>query len=119
MKTLGYRASLGSVACLFLAPVWLSPLAQAQESTSPNSYPAAVEEDYLQGCQRKAVEAGIPEGVVQNFCRCTLNKLRSRYDVEQFRQLREQARTSNNPPKAFTEVGMACFGELSSFSSSD
>lgn len=119
MKRLGCRTSLGSIACLFLAPMLLSPLAQAQESTSPNSYPAAVEEDYLQGCQSKAVEAGVPEGIVQNFCSCTLNKLRSRYSVEEFQQLREQATTSNNPPKAFTEVGMACFGELSSLSLRD
>jgi hypothetical protein len=116
MKFLFRRASLASLAYLSVSSVLLSPLAQAQQSISPNSYPPAVVEDYLKGCQSKAIEAGIPEGIVQNFCSCTLNKLRSRYSVEEFEQLRDLARTNEKMPEAFTEVGMACFGELSSLS---
>jgi hypothetical protein len=104
------------LAFLAVAPLLVADLAKAQQPTSLNRYPTSVVEDYLEGCQRQAVSAGIPESLVKNFCSCTLNKLRSRYTVEEFRQLRDRATTASETPQAFTEVGMACFGELSSLS---
>lgn len=112
------RFSRSSLAFLSVAPLLLTSaaLAQSQQPTSSNQYPTPVVEDYLEGCQRKAVNAGIPESLVKNFCSCTLNKLQARYTAEEFQQLRDRATTASETPKPFTEVGMACFGELSRLS---
>lgn len=107
-------ALLTSIALIYSFPSLANAQQQASSVATSNVYPQGVIQDYMSRCRQRVLDAGLSSTQAQNLCSCTLNKLRSRFTSEEYIELRQRAVETGRTPKAFTQVGMMCFGELSS-----
>lgn len=117
MKTMISKPTLMSTVLLtavsLLGPSGVLANPTPQSKQAQNQYPSAVVNGYINACQKKATASGLSASQATKLCRCTIQKFQSRLTISQFQELNRQAR-QGNPPAVFTEVGMECYGELSS-----
>ncbi|MBE9116342.1 hypothetical protein IQ249_10575 [Lusitaniella coriacea LEGE 07157] len=78
-----------------------------------NSYPQSLREDYLKSCKGRAAREGVSAEQAQKLCSCTLRRFQNRFTREQFVALNRRAAQTRRTPQAFSEIGMACYRELS------
>ena len=87
-------------------PTILVPLPSSAEN---NQYPQEYVADYMNSCAENAIARGLPPEMAPELCSCTINKFQSKYTLDQFTQLRQQA-DANEPAvvESFLEVGFQC-----------
>ena len=74
-----------------------------------NQYPQEYVADYMSSCLENAIARGLPPEMAPELCSCTITQFQSRYTIDQFAELRQQA-DANEPAvvESFLEVGFQC-----------
>jgi hypothetical protein len=79
----------------------------AQNSSSSNSF-----DDYRKECLQRSRKQGLTQVDADKLCNCTINKFRSRYNIQQFRALVQKSKTDKAAQRTLNDVGEACFDEI-------
>lgn len=85
---------------------------QIAQSNQGNRYPQNFINDYMKSCRQSAVKQGVSQQQADQLCTCTINRFQSRFTLDQFRALRQQAQQTRETPEVFTEIGLACAEQL-------
>jgi hypothetical protein len=92
LRTLLLSGLFGATCGLSIA----GPSAQANR----NAYPAHVVRSFINGC--------IASGATASTCNCVLDKIQSRYSLQQFIQLEMQVRSSRRLPPDVVNMMVSC-----------
>ncbi|MGB3405131.1 MAG: hypothetical protein WBA77_20785 [Microcoleaceae cyanobacterium] len=85
----------------------------AENLSDSHQYPEAEQQAYLSACQQVTVEQGFSQQQAQNLCVCTLDQFKTKYSLEQFRELYKAANQNNEVPSEFIKAGIFCAARLS------
>lgn len=114
MKTTSfyYWGLLGFLSTTFTFPLLAAP---KQPSKAPSLTPIASVnsfEDYHKECIKRVHQQGLAEDIGQDICKCTMTQFRSQYNIQQFRNLVQKAKTDKPSARQLSDVGEACFEKV-------
>lgn len=87
-------------------------LANATNSLKSQSVAQYSFEDYKKECLQRATNEKLPPDVAQDLCNCTMNRFRSQYSINEFRDLVQKSKNNPTAADTLTSVGESCFEEV-------
>lgn len=89
------------------------PTSGQTPARAQNRYPENVRTTFMTSCKQSATSIGFNAARAQQLCQCNLERLQTRYTLDQFTAIDRQIVQTGQIPQPVIDISMACARQLS------